>query len=69
MIRDIPKRAEHDEMPPLPSCSIGLRVQENPKQLFVWGGSGRAQQTSEAAMRPWPGFPGDKPGPGQDLRL
>lgn len=35
-------------MPPLPSCSIGLRFQENPKQLFVWGGSGIAQRASKA---------------------
>lgn len=39
---DIPKRI--GEMPPLPSCSTDLRLQENPKQLFIQGGSGKPQQ-------------------------
>ena len=36
-IEDIPRRTEHGEMASLPSRSTDQRLQENPKQLFVWG--------------------------------
>lgn len=51
IIRDIPKRAGHNKMPPPPFCSIGLRFQENPKQPCL-GKVRRAQQASEAATYP-----------------
>lgn len=36
-IEGIPKRTEHGEMASLPSRSTDQRLQEDPKQLFVWG--------------------------------
>lgn len=53
-------------MPTLPFFSTGPEFQENPKQLFVWGESERAQQASEGTvhhdsgsligMWPWAGL-------------
>lgn len=68
------QRAEHDQMPPLPSFSMGLEFQENPKQLFVWGESERAQQASEGTVHRDSGSRETGPpclgcGPGQDLLL
>lgn len=67
MIRDIPKRAEHTEMPPLPSFSTGLRFQESPKQLFREGQKelSRPRRTQCTVTQ----IPGRQIHPGWDVAL